>query len=119
MEFAISLESRGYAKSTEEIYNETLLSEREALDFLRAQGLPVASVTIEAPAEFPKGAKKFVAQVLITFSVAFAGEAGKDAAHDAEKAAATAIQQFFDQKFHHNAEVDVKPVPPSAPSGSE
>lgn len=123
IELAISLEYRGYAQSVEEIYDETLKSGSEVLNFLRTKGFSADSVTIEPLAEFPRGAKKFVAKLMMAFSLAAAGEAGKEAGKDLEKAAAAEvteltkaaaneIRNFFDEKFHYDAQVNVE-IPPS------
>src|SRR4051794_21951208 len=103
MELELVFESRSPALPVDEMLHQILNSQEGLAQHLRSAGLQVKDVSIEPPAEFPKGAKKLLVRITIAFLLGAAGEGGKVTTDQA--------LHYYQQQFP-NASIDIKAPPP-------
>jgi hypothetical protein len=106
MELELLFESRDDAKPTEEMLHEILASRAGLIGHLKLAGLAVDDATLLPPAEFPKGAKKFLVKLSMAFLLGAAGESGK--------VAADKVLQYYEQRFP-DAGIEVRAALPPPP----
>jgi hypothetical protein len=77
MQVELLIESLNDAVPTEELVEKILNSRSDLMEYLQSAGIGILDVTLEPPAEFPKGAKKILVKITLAFLLGAAGESGK------------------------------------------